>query len=334
MTAISVGDMAQQFSSTRNGNVIKNDLARLVETLSTGKVADITKELGGETKRFSGIKYSLTQLDAYQKTTKETAQILANVQTVLDQVDQVRGSTAQRLLLVNDGSTIAQVDEAAQSSRSAFETTIRTLNTQIADRSLLGGARVAQPPLASAEDILAALSTAIAGNTDPAAIITIVDAWFDDAGGGFEAVGYMGDTGPMVQRQISETQTISISARVDDPAIKEVLKGSALAALASEIPALDRDSKMMLLQEAGKKLFDASSDLVAVQARVGFTEMLVSDAIAQNVSQETSLSILRNELIGADPFEAASKLQAVQLQLETHFAVTARMSQLSLLRYI
>jgi len=138
----------------------------------------------------------------------------------------------------------------------------------------------------------------------------------------------------MVQRQISETQTISISARVDDPAIKEVLKGSALAALASEIPALDRDSKMMLLQEAGKKLFDASSDLVAVQARVGFTEMLVSDAIAQNVSQETSLSILRNELIGADPFEAASKLQAVQLQLETHFAVTARMSQLSLLRYI
>lgn len=334
MTTISVGDMAQQFSSMRNGSVIKNDLARLVESLSTGKVADITKELGGETKRFSGVNYTLTQLDAYQKATKETAQTLANVQIVLSQVDQVRGVTAERLLLVNDGSTTAQVDEAAISSRSAFETAIRTLNTQIADRSLLGGASVTQPPLAASDDMLDALSAAIAAETDPAAIVVIVDGWFGDVGGGFETLGYVGDTGSLVQMQISETQTIQMSARADDPAIREVLKGSALAALASELPALDRDSKMALLEEAGKKLFDASSTLVAVQARVGFSEMLVSDAMAQNASQKTLLSILRNEMISADPFEMASKLQAVQLQLETHFAVTARMSQLSLLRYI
>ena len=113
MTAISVGDMAQQFSSMRNGSAIKSDLARLVESLSTGKVTDVTKELGGETKRFSGIKYSLTQLDAYQNTARETAQTLANVQTVLGRLDEVRGTTAQRLLLVNDTSTIAQIDEAA-----------------------------------------------------------------------------------------------------------------------------------------------------------------------------------------------------------------------------
>jgi flagellar hook-associated protein 3 FlgL len=334
MTGISVGDMAQQFTSMRNGGVIKTDLARLAESLSTGKVADITKELGGETKRFSGIKYSLTQLDAYQKTSQETAQTLANIQTVLSKVDEVRGTSSQRLLLVNDSSTIAQIDEAAQSSRSAFETVVRTLNTQIADRSLLGGASVGQPPLAAAADMMGALNATLVGITDPAIIISMVDDWFDDVGGGFETLGYLGDTGPLVQKQISDTQTIELSARANDPAIRDVLKGSALAALASELPAMDRDSKMALLEEAGARLFDASSNLVAVQARVGFTEMLVSDAIAQNVSQETSLSILRNDLIAADPFDTASKLQAVQLQLETHFTVTARMSQLSLLRYI
>lgn len=334
MSVISIGDMAQQFSSMRNGNVIKSDLSRLAESLSTGQVTDITRELGGETERFSGIKYSLAQIGAYQKVTRETALTLSTIQTVLGKLDEVRGTVAQRLLLVDDSSTVAQVDEAAQSSRDAFGTAVRTLNTQIADRALLGGANTQQQPLASAEEILSAIKVQLLGETDPAAIIATVNSWFNDVGGGFETSGYQGDTGPMVRKQISVASTIEISARADDPAIVEVLKSAAIAALASELPALDRNGKIGLLAEAGKGLFDASSDLISVQARIGFAEMRVSESLAASASQETSLSILQNDLSRADPFETAARLQAVQLQLETHYTVTARMSQLSLLRYI
>jgi len=38
--------------------------------------------------------------------------------------------------------------------------------------------------------------------------------------------------------------------------------------------------------------------------------------------------------VNADPFETASTLQAVQLQLETHYAMTARLSRLSLAEYL
>lgn len=334
MSGISFGDMAQQFNVLRNGGSIKTDLARLSGSLSTGKVADLTQELGGGTERFSGIKYSLKQIDAYQKIASETAQLLANTQSVLSGVDAIRSTASERLLLVNEGSTRAQIDEAATSSRSAFGDMVRLINTQIGDRALLGGARVDGAPLADPEDMLGSLILAIGGATNTAAITAITNAWFDDAGGGFETLGYLGGTGSVLQRQISETSSVALEARADDPAIRAVLKSSALAALASELPALDQATQTELLELSGQDMFRASSDIVAVQARIGFTEMTVANTIAQQKSQETALGLLSNDMSRADPFETASALQAVQLQLETHFTVTARLSQLSLLRYL
>ncbi|MEM8537537.1 MAG: flagellin [Pseudomonadota bacterium] len=334
MPVTTVGDMAQQFTAQRNTGAIKSDLARLADSLSSGKVADISAALEGETARFSGIKYTLTQLDGYQQIGSETQQYLQNVQIVLSKVDATRNLTAERLLLVNEASTIAQVDEAAGSARSAFETVVRTLNTQVADRALLGGADVDGPPLATAQAMLADIQTAIGGATDLATIVTAVETWFDDPAGGFATLGYQGDTGALVQKRVSETQTVTMTARADDPAIREVMKGTVLAALAADLPGITQEVKTDLLQDAGQRLFVASSDLVAVQARVGFSEAEVAQAITENAAQQTTLGIAQNDLITADPFETATRLQAVQLQLETAFSVTARLSQLSLTRFI
>jgi flagellar hook-associated protein 3 FlgL len=334
MTALSVGDLAQHFTSMRNGGLIKSELARLSDSLSSGKVTDVTRHLGGETAGLAGIEYSLTQLGAYAQTGSETQQYLAAQQTILTEVDDVRSATAARLLLVSDASTVAQVNEAAVSARSSFETVVRSLNTQIADRSVMGGANVANAPLAPAEQMLSDIQTAIGGAFDAATIIATVNDWFDDPGGGFATMGYVGDTGPAQERRVSETRSVGLTARADNPAIVAVLKSTALAALANDMPALDADTKRTLLQEAGADMFGAASDLVGVQARVGFAEAQVADALAENAAQQTGLGIARNDLISADPFDTASRLQQVQLQLETHYAVTARLSQLSLLRYI
>ncbi|MFU8825328.1 MAG: hypothetical protein ACNA7N_13905, partial [Yoonia sp.] len=51
-------------------------------------------------------------------------------------------------------------------------------------------------------------------------------------------------------------------------------------------------------------------------------------------AQETGFRMAVNDLISADPFDTATRLQSVQLQLETHYTVVGRMSQLSLLRFI
>lgn len=334
MSVVSIGDMAQQFTSLRNSYTIKSELAVQLQRLSTGQVEDVTKQLKGETARFSGIGYSLTQLDGYSQIASETQQYLANVKTILTQVDSTRNATMERLLLVNDSSTAAQVDEAALSASSAFDEIVRSLNTQIADRSVLGGGRVGAAPLVASETMMADIVAAVGPTQDVAGIVAIVDAWFDDPAGGFAAIGYLGDDGPALHKKTSETTSFEMTARADDAAIKEVLKGTALAALSNDLVGLSGQSKSDLLQNAGAVLFASASDLIALQARVGFTEAGVARSMSETSAQQTALTIARNDLVRADPFETAAKLQKVQLQLETHFAVTARMAELSLLRFI
>jgi flagellar hook-associated protein 3 FlgL len=297
-------------------------------------VADLTKALDGDTARFSGIRYSLSQLDSYNQVATETQQTLANIQTVLSKVDGSRSAAAERLLLVNDSSSVTQINEAASSSRGTFEEIVLALNTRTADRALMGGNGVNVAPLASAETMLADIETTIGGAVDQATISATVDAWFNDPAGGFFTSGYQGDAAAPAERRVSESRTIEIDARADDPAIRQVLQGAALAALANDLPGLDQETRSGMLQEAASQLYGSASDLVAVQARIGFTEASVGRALAETNAQQNALQQAQNDLSLADPFETATRLQATQLQLETFFSVTARMSQLSLLRFI
>ncbi len=334
MPVVSVGDMAQQFISMRSGGAIKSELSHLAESLSTGQVTDITRHLNGETTRFAGINHSLSQLDAYGQAANEAQQGLTGMQTVLGRVDNLRAETSAQLLLVGGTSTSAQIDEAARAARGTFDTMVNALNTRVADRSLMGGADVTSAPLAAADDMIADLQTAIGGATDQASITAAINTWFDDPAGGFATMGYQGDTGPAPEKRVSEDKSLTIDARADDPAIRDTLKAAAFAALAHELSGLDTNTKSSLLREAGTGLFAAASGLVGLQSRVGDMQASVEQTTTGINAQRTTLEIAKNDLISADPFDTASKLQSVQLQLETHYSVTARLSQLSLLGYI
>lgn len=334
MPIVSVGNMSQHFVSMRNGGNIKTELSRLAESLSTGRVTDITAELAGETTRLAGISYSLSQIEGYLQSATETGLMLSSMQTVLGQVDATRSQTSSQLLLLNDSSTISQVDESGRAARDSFGSIVDTLNTRIADRSVMTGTAVDQPALASAEDMLSDIRLAVGAATDQATITATVEAWFDDPAGGFVTMGYLGDSGPVLNRRISDTKSYEVDARADDPAIREVLKAAALAAISDELPNLNAATKSDLLQDAGQRLFGAATGLVSMQSRIGFVEAEVEQTQVELNAQKTTLQISKNNLISADPFDTASRLQSVQLQLETHYNVTARLSRISLLDYI
>ena len=329
-----VGDMAQQFNALRNTGTIKTDLARLTQELSSGRVKDVTAHLGEGTARFAGIDYSLDQAAAFLRVGDETAQYLTQVQNVLARVDGLRVETASDLLLIGDGSSDAQVSEAALSARDTFAVMVETLNTRLGDRAILGGAAVDRAPLAAADVMLADLTTAIGGATDAATILAAVDDWFSNPTAGFAVTGYLGDTGAMPEKRVSETRSFTMQARADDPGIVAVLRDAAVAALANDLPTIDIATRRSLLQSAGQGLMTGASGLVAVQARVGYLEAGVADAQAEMNGRKAALAMARNEMISADPFETATALQAVQVQLETHFSALSRMARLNLTRFL
>lgn len=330
----SVGDGAQQLLLRNNNTQIKSELNRLSAQLSSGEIADKAKAMSGDTARFSAIDHSLNMLKTMKDRNSETALSLTTMQRTLDSVNVKRSALSETLTLITPSSLPFQIEGAARNATEAFASLVNTLNTQLADKSLFSGTAVGEPALAPAPDMMADLVTAIGAATTKADIQTAIDFWFDDPAGGFATMGYTGDTGAQVERRLDADTVITIDTRADDPQLREVLKGAAMAAVVDAIPGLSANVKTGLLFDGGISLLAASSDVAAVQARLGSAEQEVERYRVRQSAEETALTLSRNDLANDDPFETASALQAVQLQLETHYAMTARLSRLSLLEYI
>ncbi len=333
MTLSMIGDGARQFQLSRQNTSLKSDLNRLTSELSSGQVSDRSNAVNGRTARLGGIEHSLIILAGYQDTTRETGQLLETVQHVLAAIDNKREALAGDLLLVNHNSPAFQIDEAGRNAAADFSDIVNKLNTRSGERSLFSGAAVDRPALAAPEVILTELLTTIGSETNAVEIISRVEGWFDDPGG-FVAVGYLGDEGSAISRDLSATDTVSLDARADNDEIRDLLKAHAIAALADRAGGLEKSTKASLLEYAGLALQSAATPLTQLQTRVGFAEADVTRVTVSQSAEITMLSEAKNAYVAADPFEVATKLQALQIQLETHYAMIARLSRLNLSSYL
>lgn len=334
MNYVSLGDGMRQFQQSRQNFSIKSNLNTLVNELSSGEKSDKVKATNGDTARLSSISNRLKVLTSLAFLTKETELTLSTTQTALSNIDTQRGALADQLLPITSDSPDFQLSQAARAGRERFGGLIGTLNTKLGDDSLFAGTAVDRAPLASAEAMLTDIVTQIGGATDTATILATVNTWFDDPAGGFSTLGYVGDTGDQLQRRLDTDNIVSIDARADDPGLKSVLKGAMIAALAQEMAGLDKTTKAELLFEGGLQLQSAASDVAAIKGRIGYAEGEVQRLTVSQNAEKTALSMAENEITQANPYDTASELQAVQLQLEMHYATTARLSRLSLAEYL
>lgn len=330
-----LGDMRQHFLTGQATFTLKSQLNTLVQEMSSGQKSDLTAHLGADQSRLSSIDRQLELLDRFASANKHTAQSLAVMQTALNTVESHRAAQSGSLITVGSGADSLQVQTAAKASESAFSAVVNALNTRHGDRSLFAGASVDRTPLNDPQDMMTSLRSAVTGLTNVVDIEDAVAAWFDAPGGGFETDGYFGQAGTFAQRSIASDQTVQIDAAADDPAFRDTMKALALGAIAGdEDLTLDVDARRSLQLRAGEALLSASSPLAAVQARLGHVEQQVDEANARLSAQQSAFGIARNDLVSADPFETATRLQQVQQQLETQYTLTARLSRLSLTEYL
>jgi flagellar hook-associated protein 3 FlgL len=160
-----------------------------------------------------------------------------------------------------------------------------------------------------------------------------LDAWLASPTG-FDTEAYQG--GPAlapVQIALGEAANMNITAT--DPAVKATLKGLILASLLDRgLMAGQPQARQDLANKAGLSLMQTNTDRAYLTGRLGAVEAQVEAASARNSAEVTSLKIVRNEITTIDPYEAASKLQDTQSQLEKIYTLTARMTRLSLMDYL
>ncbi|AKS47784.1 flagellar hook-associated protein 3 FlgL [Octadecabacter temperatus] len=330
-----VGDLRQHLLTTRHNTSLKTQLNTLVQELTSGETADLTSHLGGDQTTLSGLDRQLQMLGQFAQSNTETGQFLIMMQTALSGIDSQRETASNALLSINLSSTASQIGNAADVARNGFNAAVQSMNQRSGDRAMFGGNDLESNPLADSETMMTALQSAVAGLTSASDIDAAVDAWFDIPGGGFESNGYQGDTIGYISRPAGAEQTVEIGVRADDQAIRDTLKALAKGALAGDIALnLEKEVRQSLQEQAGVDLLTQASELIGLQASIGYAEQQIEQSTVQISAQTSSFSIARNELVAADPFETATQLQSVQLQLETHYTLTARLSRLSLTEYL
>lgn len=335
MTSSSLGDMRQHLQLMRHNTALKTRLNTLVQELSTGQKSDLTAHLGSDQTRVSSIDRQLQMLQGLNRSNTQTSQLLGTMQMVLAEVEERRSGAAQTLMSISEASNLGQIEEAGRASRSSFEGTVSLLNTRFGERALFGGRDFGTTPLAPASDMLDALRTAIAGETTTTGVKAVVQNWFNMAGGGFETMGYQGDIGDPFRVVLGADQTMEVGARADDPAFRDMLEALALGALAGDpTVALSQSQRSALQRSASESLMSAAAPLTGVQSSLGHAEALVEQTGTRMAAKATSLGMARNDLLLADPFDTATMLQNLQVQLETHYTLTARLSRLSLTEYL
>ncbi len=331
----SLGDLSSTFLFSRQTNALKTDVQRHSTELATGKTTDISQTLRGDYRAVASIERRMGLAQAEKLAIAEAKGFATAAQAAMDVVKERSDAAMGVLLAIPHAPTDPTLERAGRSVRESFETVVTVLNQKNGDRAIFAGDATDGAALASVDTIMADLEALVATETTAAGVIAAVDAWFDTPGGGFETVAYTGSDTSLAPFRLGDGDTTSFPVTAANEDLRAAMKGLAMGTLLDG-PTLagDTTERLALSRAASQQAINASSLVVNVQATVGEAEAAIEAADVRASAEATSLEIARSALIGVDSFEAATKLEAAQTQLETLFALTARVSRLSLVDFL
>ncbi len=333
MTLQPIGDLAQIFVSRRQMTAVQAALNRNKAEMTTGLVQDRGAHLRGDQTAASALARDSAMVGALARNAQTLAVTSGAMQAALQTVDRLAADLSGQLLSPaadRDGATTGTLVAEA---RDALAGAVGALNARAGGQALFSGAASDGPALVDADTLLAQVRAAAAGETSVAGITAAVTAWFDDPAG-FAAQAYLGGP-PRPPVPLAPGETAALPQTAADPALRRTLAGLAIAALAVEFAAGGpSDTAAGLQRAAGRMLVAEGTARTALMADLGLTEGRIAATATRLQAEDTALDRARSDLLSADPYESAAMLTERQTQLETIYAVTARLSRLSLAEFL
>lgn len=334
MPSSSYGDLAQYTFLRMRNSTLKSTVQTLGQELTTGRTTDVTARLGGDFTYLSGIEHTLSQLDSYQVAVSEVTVLAISMQSSMSKVQENVQNMRDNVLTLTSTMSSEDASNLANDARRQLENSLSSLNATVGGRSLFSGAATKTAPLENADVMMTALIAEISGATTADDVQTAIDDWFNDPAG-FDTVSYSGSSTALAPVNVGTHDEVELDVLATDDAFKQSLKAFALAAITEESGVtLDDDVKIELVRRSGNALSEASDAMITRQSDVGFMEERIENARTRNEAEITSLSITKNKMLEADPYETFAKLEEAQNQLESLYVVTQKSFELTLLRYI
>lgn len=331
----SIGDLASSMLLNQSNLQAKRNMLQLSKELTTGVTSDVGATLRNDFGQQMSWERRIGSAQIREKTLSEAMTRVQVKQVALGSIAAKAVELANDINLSLSAGTEAGLEAIALKAQDALDQTISRLNVQSAGQSLFAGDQGDGKAMASSEDILASVKTALSGAITTSDVISGVQSWMDDPVNGFSAHAYVGGTQDAGAIRLGQDRLIHESSRADDPALRETMQNLILASLTSDPSlALSQESKAALLNGSADGLRSAEGQITQLQASLGYVEAEITKGKTEASAEIATAEMLRANTLGIDEYEVASKLQQAELQLEKIYTLTARSARLSLLEYI
>lgn len=336
-------------SLRRTLGLLQADLARGQKEVSTGRHADLGVTLGLRANQSFTLVGVRNTIDAMLASNQIVESRLGTTQAALSALlSEAEGMRASLIAADADGGEPSAITTQAAQSLATF---IAKLNSSNGDGFIFGGVQTDQAPVnnyfgdrptANKRALDNAFSASFGFSQSDPAVSSITATQMENfLAGPFAAL--FSDTSwktdwsrasdIMQRNQISLSVTMDVSVSANEPALQKL--ASAYAML-TDLGAtrLNRDAYAVLRRTAMEQLNSGIDLLTKTQARVGVMQSTVKNASDIMAIQKDSFDTQLHELESVDPMEASTRVNDLLTRIETAYALTARISQLSLTKYL
>lgn len=335
MATIGISDLASMLSLKTQQNHIRSALDTSSKELATGRKENLYEASGGNIGQLFSVERTLNLLSSETTSITLAESKLSVTQFSLEQVQNSLSGFGAELLGAVNGGNYRIMNTVAASAKGKLETSMQSLNARSGQQAVFSGAATDRPALASAKTLMDDISIIVSGSANAAAALAAIDNYFFSPAGGFDTNIYQGsveNSGPLVGESGAK---IEYSIRADSDEIRHSLRALSIAAVVSENSTFSGTvDQTILLREAAESTISATDGVIGVRAQVGISEEAVANIKVQNTSKTTIFELERSALTAADPFDTASIFEALRVQLESVYTITARLSNLSLVNYL
>ena len=345
----------------------QKDLQTAQKEVTTGRYADVGLALGVRTSQAVSLRNQKSEVDLLRQGNAILSQRFELMQNSLNSLaDTAEGMQNS---LISNGTSNIGLDASITQANSALQQLMDAVNVSSGSRFLFGGVNAENPPI-SFKDGLGATLTGYDGSTAQADTATAFQDAFGFAQDSASVASISADdlktfldgdfdklfaltsgattnsaqslagwanwskaNGAPVYNLINGNQSINVSYGADSEAFRNIAKGYAML---TDLGAknMNDEARQLLTSRAIESLSQGVSQLTAIRSSIGTAQTRLDDTDALLKSRSNILNTAITDAEGVDPYEASTRVTNLTNLLESSYALTARISRLSILNYL
>lgn len=326
----------------------QTQLLKAQQEATTGTLYDVGLSLGARTGQTVSLRKEYDRLTVLGDMNKLVMQRMNASQSAMTGL--IENSQTFLANLTGASTTLEGRAAIAEAARSSLQSATGLLNTSYNGEYIFSGVHTDIKPMddyfAPGGKAKAALHTAFEdyfGFPTSSPQVSTIDAdamglfldkvsntQFDDANWGNN---WSSASDTVVKSRISPTETVDTSISGNADGFRKAMMSFAIVAEFGDI-GLNESAFFKLSSHALNATTQAGSEMAISQSTLGLAQARTNDANTRITTQQKILNNSVLDLEAVDPFEAATRVNALMTQIETSYALTVKLQSMSLLNYL